>query len=86
MEWTSRLWIIQEQLLNAETLILRGSQLLRWEVVAFITVLFSLDLLPVDVVDFWRDNPDHRHFHTGPIKCAEVVFYILVERLIRLDR
>src|SRR6201992_1124829 len=47
-EWTRRLWIVQEQLLNIETVMLRGSQLLSWEIPIVMNLLFFLEFLPVD--------------------------------------
>jgi hypothetical protein len=40
--WTTRPWIVQEQLLNSEITVLRGPRLLCWDVVAVIPALFIL--------------------------------------------
>jgi Heterokaryon incompatibility protein (HET) len=57
-EWTQRLWIVQEQLLNEEIVMLRGSSLLPWDAVAMIPVLAHLRLIPYIYVDrFRRENP-----------------------------
>ncbi|PMD13399.1 hypothetical protein NA56DRAFT_425026 [Hyaloscypha hepaticicola] len=45
-EWTTRLWLVQEQLLNKEVVMLHGQSLLPWEALTSIIVLFSLELLP----------------------------------------
>lgn len=45
-EWALRLWIAQEQLLNADNLMLHGSQVLSWEAVVIMPTLFYLDLIP----------------------------------------
>lgn len=59
-EWSRRLWIIQEQLLNEEMVMLRGSSLLSWDAVAMIPVLSNLQLIPAKLVirftSFWREN------------------------------
>lgn len=59
-EWSWRLWIIQEQLLNEEIMMLRGSSLLSWDAVAMILVLFALDLIPQKLTNrfasFWQEN------------------------------
>jgi hypothetical protein len=57
-EWTQRLWIVQEQLLNKEISMLHGNLLLSWDAVASIFVLFSLRLLPMYYHQlFWQENP-----------------------------
>lgn len=45
-EWTQRLWIVQEQLLNEDIVMLHGPSLLSWDAVAIMSSLFYLDLLP----------------------------------------
>jgi hypothetical protein len=47
-EWTTRLWLVQEQLLNKKVVMLHGQSLLPWEALTSIIVLFGLDLLPRD--------------------------------------
>jgi hypothetical protein len=57
-EWTQRLWIVQELLLNDELVMLRGQRLLRWESVAAISTLFSLDYLPREKMErYWQHTP-----------------------------
>lgn len=56
-EWTQRLWMVQEQILNDKTLMLRGSLLLPWERVAVISILFDVGLLPDQYYQrFWIEN------------------------------
>jgi hypothetical protein len=59
-EWSWRLWIVQEQLLNEEIVMLRGSSLLSWDTIAIIPVLFGLDLIPRKLAkrfaSFLREN------------------------------
>lgn len=45
-EWTHRLWIVQEQILNQDVIILRGHQLMEWDAVARIPILFAMDYIP----------------------------------------
>jgi Heterokaryon incompatibility protein (HET) len=45
-EWAQRLWMVQEQILNHEAVMLRGSQLLLWDAVAVMSILFYIELLP----------------------------------------
>jgi hypothetical protein len=45
-EWATRLWIIQEQVLGVQNVMLRGHRLVRWETVAVLPVFFALVLLP----------------------------------------
>ncbi len=47
-EWTTRLWIVQERLLNEENVMLHGQSLLPWEAPTSIIILFGLGLLPGD--------------------------------------
>ena len=44
--WKQRLWMVQEQLLNKNTVMLRGQRLLSWDAVAVMPLLFDLQLLP----------------------------------------
>ncbi|KAF2671424.1 HET-domain-containing protein [Microthyrium microscopicum] len=58
-QWTERLWIVQELLLNPELFILCGSQLLPWDDLALISFLHRLDSTEAvgDVIDrFWQEN------------------------------
>ncbi|KAH6258567.1 hypothetical protein HBI40_060000 [Parastagonospora nodorum] len=45
-EWTQRLWIVQEQILNPEIIILRGHQLIEWDAIATIPILFAIGFIP----------------------------------------
>jgi hypothetical protein len=56
-EWNTRLWMVQEQLLNAETIMLRGPRILDWCAVAAMSILFLLDILPSSSLHrFWQSN------------------------------
>jgi hypothetical protein len=57
-QWTQRLWIVQEQLLNSEIIMLRGALLLSWEAVVVIPALFDLDFIPRDYLErVWDAQP-----------------------------
>jgi len=57
-DWSTRLWMLQEQFLHSENIILHGKRLLSWEAVAILPSFFLLGPLPIATVDrFWR--------HTG---------------------
>jgi hypothetical protein len=59
-EWTTRLWMVQEQMLNAKNVILHGSRILNWEGVAIVSTLFFLDmLLDRHVSIFWQEGGRH---------------------------
>jgi hypothetical protein len=45
------LWIVQEQLLNADTVILRGSHLLSWDALALLCALFLKRTLPLELFE-----------------------------------
>ncbi|KAF2110665.1 heterokaryon incompatibility protein-domain-containing protein [Lophiotrema nucula] len=49
-EWTQRLWILQEQLLNREVTMLRGPESLSWDSVVTLSFWFKMDLLPQEPV------------------------------------
>lgn len=56
-QWTQRLWIIQEQLLNKEIAMLHGHSLLSWDAVAIMPVLGNLGLLPqIYKSHFWLEE------------------------------
>jgi hypothetical protein len=56
-QWSQRLWIVQEQILNDKALMLRGSLLLPWDSVAVISILFDVGLLPDRYYQrFWIEN------------------------------
>lgn len=44
--WTRRLWIVQEQLLNKDITALRGCQLIDWDDIVAIPILFAIGHLP----------------------------------------
>ncbi|KAI9683732.1 MAG: hypothetical protein M1822_005922 [Bathelium mastoideum] len=70
--WYDRLWMVQEQLANANITMLRGSRLLAWNKVAAMTILFGVRLLPQQywssserfilleytVYSLWQDRQD----------------------------
>ncbi|KAG2420071.1 hypothetical protein HFD88_004869 [Aspergillus terreus] len=45
-EWTQRLWIVQEQLLNKKITTLRGLRLIDWDAIITIPILFAVGHLP----------------------------------------
>jgi hypothetical protein len=53
--WSDRLWMVQENLLNRNTVMLLGSNILPWMTVTSISRLLSLALLPniQRVQNFW---------------------------------
>lgn len=54
-EWRQRLWMVQEQLLNKNLVLLRGTRVLSWDSLAAMSFLFFLKLLPRSYVfDFWE--------------------------------
>ena len=72
-----RLWIVQEQLLNLEVpVILRGPQLISWDAVAMINLLFHLDILPEDyVIDYWHlKHSSNPKIWISPSEVTDVVF------------
>jgi hypothetical protein len=72
-EWTMRLWIVQEQLLNSEVVMLYGRQMLCWDSVAILPALFCLRILPEQYVSqFWMEH--RRHTLVAPASIAESVF------------
>jgi hypothetical protein len=61
-EWAERLWMVQEQLLNSNTIMLRGNRLLPWGSVASMTILFYLNILPRSIA---RDLLDYQQRKSG---------------------
>ncbi|KAK0621020.1 heterokaryon incompatibility protein-domain-containing protein [Immersiella caudata] len=56
-DWTQRLWMVQEQLLNRNTQILGGRRLLRWDTIATTTFWFYLQFLPDSwLTHFWTQH------------------------------
>jgi hypothetical protein len=56
-EWTTRLWIVQEQVLNTDNCMLHGHRLLSWDSVTVMPTLFCLQVLPRQhVYTFWETN------------------------------
>ena len=55
-ERVRRLWIVQEQLLNQDLVMLHGFSLCPWDAVASIPLLFAVQLLPKLYIDhFWQE-------------------------------
>jgi hypothetical protein len=50
-EWVRRLWIVQEQLLNQELVMLHGFSLFSWDVAAGMPLLFAAQLFPKLYID-----------------------------------
>ncbi|KAF2621167.1 HET-domain-containing protein [Macroventuria anomochaeta] len=53
-EWTQRLWIVQEQLLNKNVIMLRGDRLIDWNAIATLPILFGFGHLPQQYRDTAR--------------------------------
>ncbi|KAH6662497.1 heterokaryon incompatibility protein-domain-containing protein [Halenospora varia] len=49
--WLGRLWMVQENILCPNTVMLRGHKQLEWLSIAAIPILFHLQLLPVELLD-----------------------------------
>jgi Heterokaryon incompatibility protein (HET) len=84
-QWTSRLWIVQEQLLNFNIIMLRGHQLISWDSVTVLTAWFCLKFLPPEYVErFWQEqqssstNPER--LPTDPWEVCGSVFVIWRKR------
>jgi hypothetical protein len=78
-EWTRRLWIVQEQLLNSNIVILRGQRLLSWETVAVMPTLFYVKLLPQELANsFWSHNRVKTSY--DPWKTATSVYSLWLAR------
>lgn len=48
--WIERTWIVQENVLNPDTFILRGHRTISWESVATMLMLFVVELLPLSLL------------------------------------
>jgi hypothetical protein len=78
-EFTTRLWIIQEQLLNPEICFLQGPKVYDWDTVASITSLWYLMLLPEAPLNlYWIKNMSHVNLPSGYI--AQSIFLIWIKR------
>ncbi|PMD60012.1 uncharacterized protein K444DRAFT_589727 [Hyaloscypha bicolor E] len=74
-EWATRLWIVQEQMLNTDNRMLHGHQLLSWDSVAVMPVLFCLRLLPDQHVNtFCATN--HKSLIENPGHVVSSIFSI----------
>lgn len=82
-EWNQRLWIVQEQILNKEIIMLRGHRLIDWNAVAVIPILFGAEYLPWQILDTSR-----RKSRENSVSVAEVertMYGIWWERYARLE-
>ncbi|KAH8752439.1 hypothetical protein F5882DRAFT_484849 [Hyaloscypha sp. PMI_1271] len=81
-EWSRRLWIVQEQLLNEEIVMLRGSSLLSWDAVAMIPVLFGLNLIPRKLTNrlasSWQENTGNSIINL--VNIEESIYYLWYTR------
>ena len=74
-EWATRLWIVQEQMLNTDNCMLHGHRLLSWDSVAVMPVLFYLEILPNQhVYTLWETNP--KSLTNNPWDFAACIFSI----------
>lgn len=54
--WTQRQWIVQEQTLNKDTVVLYATYLLSWDALAAVPMMFGMELLPNCYVRrFWKE-------------------------------
>jgi hypothetical protein len=74
-EWATRLWIVQEQMLNTDNRMLHGHRLLSWDSVAVMPVLFYLQILPTQhLYTSWETN--HKSLTNNPWDFATTIFSI----------
>ena len=84
-EWATRLWMVQERVLNAENVMLRGSYLLSWDAVATLPSLFFLDILPIFyATQFWSEKG--MTIISSPWAFADSLFVDLRSRRSRQDK
>lgn len=69
-DWTRRLWIVQEQLLNHKVVALRGHDLLNWDALASIPFLFAVGYLPECYRDIWFKDVAEEEIEPGSIANA----------------
>jgi Heterokaryon incompatibility protein (HET) len=55
-DWTQRLWMVQEQLLNPEIVMLRGTQLISWKAVVGMSVLAMVGLFNYAHIELWQKS------------------------------
>jgi heterokaryon incompatibility protein (HET) len=78
-EWTTRLWMAQEQLINTDIVMLRGPRLLSWERVAIVSSFYFLQILPREhIASFWIK--EHGENGVSPWSIAESVYSLWYER------
>jgi hypothetical protein len=54
--WTERTWIVQENVLNQDTFMLRGQKKLEWVSMASMVLFFGVELLPLSLLKDLREN------------------------------
>lgn len=59
--WTRRAWMVQENLLNTSSVMLRGIKTLNWLDVAVVPILFGIDLLPRHVFKTFCRSAQYTH-------------------------
>jgi hypothetical protein len=79
-EWATRLWIVQEQLLPGELVMLRGTSLFAFETLALLSVYFDLGILPeVHANRFWQEQRPRGQLE--PFNVARAVYQLWKQRL-----
>jgi hypothetical protein len=80
-EWTKRLWIVQEQLLNERLVMLHGTNLLSWEAVALMSMLFALEILPL-----FKDDKSWAMMSDFDFDIAISVYWLWRPRFLRITK
>jgi hypothetical protein len=78
-EYATRLWIIQEQVLNDQINMLRGPNILAWDAVAILPALFNLGFLPPGYMFMVRRIYPSPGLE-DPIKVADATFSLWLRR------
>jgi hypothetical protein len=79
-EWATRLWIVQEQLLPKEVVMLRGTSLFAFESLALLSTYFDLGILPeVYANRFWQEQRPRGQLE--PFNIARAVYQLWKQRL-----
>ncbi|KAL5356011.1 heterokaryon incompatibility protein-domain-containing protein [Aspergillus floccosus] len=82
-EWTQRLWIVQEQLLNKKIITLRGLQLIDWDAIITAPILFAVGHLPQQYRTLGRRDMDDTRLPWD--KVEETLYGIWWDRHARLE-
>lgn len=82
-EWTRRLWIVQEQLLNKDVITLRGLRLISWDSIATIPILFAAGYLPRQYRDVGRRSLGENLLPSDTVE--ETLYGIWWDRQARLE-